>query len=279
MRPATDPSIDYKLIVQRGYDQCAGAYHLARGGEACSELEPLIRQLKDGADVLDIGCGAGVPISRALSRRFAVTGVDISSEMVQKATVNVPAGSFIHADIMSIGFSPACFDAAVAFYSIFHLPRREHPDLFRRIHGWLRPGGYLLATLTLSAEEPYLEDDFFGVPMYWSNHSLEDYRRILAATGFAVLGVTAVGHGYTETHPASVERHPLVLARKAEASTRAGRRRVQVAHADSEESAERWEPAGDPRGRAGIAENSEHHAGAAWAPAPDRRRNVETANG
>ncbi len=212
VKPATDPTTDYKLLVQGGYDLCAEAYEVARGGDACPEIEPFMGRLRDGANVLDIGCGAGVPLSRTLSRRFAVTGVDISSEMVRRAALNVPAGSFIREDIMAIEFPPSCFDAAVAFYSIFHLPRREHPDLFRRIHGWLKPGGHLLATLTLFAEDPYLEDDFFGVPMYWSNYSLEDYRKMLAATGFTVLGVTTIGHGYTETHPASVERHPLVLA-------------------------------------------------------------------
>jgi cyclopropane fatty-acyl-phospholipid synthase-like methyltransferase len=174
-------------------------------------------RLKDGADVLDICRGAGVPVSRALSRRFSVTGVDVSGEMVRLAAANVPAGSFIHGDIMSVQLPPSRFDAAVASYSIFHLPLHEHPGLFRRIHGWPRPGGHLLATLSLSAEDPYIEDDFFGVPMYWSNQGLDDYRRILADVGFTVLCVGVVGHGYSETHAGPIERRPVVLARRSEA--------------------------------------------------------------
>ena len=34
--------------------------------------------LDDGVSVLDLGCGAGVPIARSLSRRYRVTGVDVS---------------------------------------------------------------------------------------------------------------------------------------------------------------------------------------------------------
>ena len=78
--------------------------------------------------MLDIGCGAGVPVTQALSGRFAVTGVDISSEMVRQARANVPGATFIHGDITSVDFPDSSFDAVVAFYSIFHLPREEHPE-------------------------------------------------------------------------------------------------------------------------------------------------------
>jgi 2-polyprenyl-3-methyl-5-hydroxy-6-metoxy-1,4-benzoquinol methylase len=45
--------------------------------------------------VLDVGCGAGVPVARALTRRFSVTGIDISGRMVDRARMNVPEGTFI----------------------------------------------------------------------------------------------------------------------------------------------------------------------------------------
>ena len=171
MKPADDPNIDYKVLVQRGYDGCAAAYHEARKNEAGPELDFLTMRLEDGANVLDIGCGAGVPYTRALAQRFTVTGVDCSSEMIQRARANVPNGIFIHGDIMSAEFPPSSFSAAVAFYSVFHLPRQEHPELFRRIYDWLRPGGYLLCTLDRSSEERYTEDDFFG-----SNDVLEQLQ-------------------------------------------------------------------------------------------------------
>jgi len=214
LRPVDDSQINYKDLVRRGYNSCAAEYDKSRQREAGPELSLLTGQLRDGAAVLDIGCGAGVPNARTLARRFAVTGVDFSGEMISRARVNVPQATFIEGDIMSVEFLPSHFDAAVAFYSIFHLPREEHPELLRRIYGWLKTGGYLLATLSYLNEAPYTED-YLGVTMYWSNYGLEDYKKILEEVGFALLETTVVGHGYQAEVQASEERHPLVFARKA----------------------------------------------------------------
>jgi len=212
MQSANDPDVDYKALVQRGYDVCAAAYEEARQGEANPELDWLIARLTDGARVLDIGCGAGIPIARTLARRFHVTGIDISGEQIRRAQMNVPEGTFIQGDIMSVIFPPAGFDAAVAFYTLFHLPREEQPELLKRIYTWLKPGGYLLATVTSFAEAPYTEDDFFGVTMYWSNYGLDDYKAILTEIGFKLLETTAIGHGYTTGKRARSEHHPLIFA-------------------------------------------------------------------
>ena len=113
MKPADDPTVDYKSLVQRGYDRCVVAYHEARKNEAGPELAFLTRRLEDGATVLDVGCGTGVPYTRALAQRSTVTGVDSSSEMIKQAGANVPEGNFIHGDIMSVEFPPSSFDGAV----------------------------------------------------------------------------------------------------------------------------------------------------------------------
>ena len=214
MKSANSPNKDYRALVQHGYDLCATAYEQARQAESNPELTLLTSQLSDGATVLDIGCGTGVPVARTLTQRFCVTGVDISSEMINRARVSVPEGTFILGDIMSVEFPPYYFDAAVAYYSIFHLPREEHPELIRRIYTWLKPGGYLLATLTWFSEAPYTEDDFFEVTMYWSNYGLEDYEKILTEIGFTILEATVIGHGYRKSRAIPVERHPFILARK-----------------------------------------------------------------
>ena len=214
LRPANDLSVDYKALVQRGYDRCAAAYSESRKAETHPDLDLLGERLEDGASVLDIGCGAGVPITRALAGRFAVTGVDISSEMIRQAQANVPGASFVHGDIASVEFADSSFDAAVAFYSILHIPREEHAGLFRRIRDWLKPGGYLMCTLTFYSETAYTEDDFFGETMYWSNYGLGDYADILTGLGFRLLRTSTVGHGYSKDPDTRPEIHPLVFARK-----------------------------------------------------------------
>ena len=214
MKPAHDEAVDYKALVRAGYELCAQAYEDARRAEEQSELALLSDRLPPQAAVLDIGCGSGLPITGALARQALVTGVDTSAEMVRRARLNVPEARFIQADIMALEFSPNSFDAVVAFYSIFHLPREEHPRLLRRLHAWLKPSGYLLATFSRYAEQGYTEDDFFGARMYWSNYSLEQYQHTLQEIGFTLLDTITIGHGYQACTYHPEEDHPLVFAQK-----------------------------------------------------------------
>lgn len=188
------------------------AYDAARQREANPELVWMSSRLPDGAQVLDIGCGAGVPIAQALAQRFHVTGVDISGEQIHLARQHVPTGTFIHADIMAIDFPEAVFEGVVSFYAIFHIPREEHAALFSRIRRWLKTGGYLLATVTAQEEIPYTENDFFGIQMYWSNYGLDYYCQLLPSLGYQLLGTTIVSHGYTGEHEGAIEHHPLIFA-------------------------------------------------------------------
>lgn len=214
LRPADDPCVDYRALVRRSYDRLASAYAGSRVGKDHPELEWLLTRLNDGASVLDVGCGAGVPVAQLLAGRFRVTGVDVSSEMIRLARANVPHASFIRSDITSVEFDDSTFDAAVAFFSLFHIPREDHPRLFRRIRDWLKPGGYLMCTLSLDGEAGYTKDDFFGAKMYWSNYGLTEYEEMLAGIGFTILETTVIGHGLSEATYASSERHPLALARR-----------------------------------------------------------------
>jgi cyclopropane fatty-acyl-phospholipid synthase-like methyltransferase len=73
MQPANDPNVNYKELVQRSYDQCAKAYATARRKVNHPELALLTSRLPDGAHVLDIGCGAGVPIAQTLAKWLCAT--------------------------------------------------------------------------------------------------------------------------------------------------------------------------------------------------------------
>ena len=209
------PNIEERALVRQGYDRCAETYDLARCADAGPGLTLLTDRLPSGASVLDVGCGAGVPVTRTLAERYDVTGVDISTRMLCRARANVPGARFILGDIMSVELAPAQFGAVVAFYAIFHLPRKEHGALLGRIHRWLVPGGYLLATLSATAEAPYT-GPFHGVTMYWNSYGLETYQRMLREAGYELLATQTIGHGYADDYSGAEEQHPLVLARKTE---------------------------------------------------------------
>jgi ubiquinone/menaquinone biosynthesis C-methylase UbiE len=210
VKAANDPGVDYKRLVAQGYDRIARAYEQARRDVKHPEIKWLKKRLPNQAQVLDVGCGSGLPVTRELAKRFIVTGVDISGEQIKLARKHIRHATFIHSDIMGLDFPVESFDAVVALYAIFHLPRGEHGKLITNVRRWLKPGGYLIASFAYEAEEPYTEDDFFGTEMYWSNLGMTEYSAMLSEAGFKILETKTIGRGYGDG--ASAEQHPLVIA-------------------------------------------------------------------
>src|SRR6516225_219165 len=120
MKPASDPTVDYKELVRAGYDRCADRYNAVRVAEPPSGLDLLTKHLHTGANVLDVGCGAGTPIAKSLAAQFSVTGVDFSTEQIRRARLGVPQANFIESDIMTVRFPSESFDAVVALFVLFH---------------------------------------------------------------------------------------------------------------------------------------------------------------
>lgn len=210
-RPA--PPDDPRRLVAEGHEACGAAYTAARARDAAPELAPVLEALGPESRVLDACCGAGVPVARLLARRARVTGVDVSAAQIARARRLVPEAEFVVGDVARQRFGPACFDAVVCLYGLFHLPRDEHGALLARFARWLRPGGLLLVSLAGGDDPGHVEPDFFGVPMYWSAFEPAWYERALSALGLEVLARGALGHGYEGAH--RPERHPTLLARRA----------------------------------------------------------------
>jgi SAM-dependent methyltransferase len=122
------------------------------------------------------------PRRQVLAERFDVVGVDISEAQLRLARKNVPGAQFVHADVAEVEFPLASFDGVAAFYSLSHVPRDEHAELFRRIAGWLKPGGAFLASLGVG-DESDSTGEWLGVPMFFSSHSPEQNRVLLNAAG------------------------------------------------------------------------------------------------
>jgi SAM-dependent methyltransferase len=181
---------DPKSIVAEGYDEIA-LHHLAWSGlapspERMQHLQRLLDLLPSDAEVLDLGCGAGVPVTQALAEHCRVTGVDISTEQIELARRHVPDATFIQSDMAALGFPPASFDAVVAFYSLTHVPRAEQAALLGRIAVWLRPGGLLMATMGAGDAPDTVEPDWLGVPMFFSHFDADTNREMVRRAGLDI---------------------------------------------------------------------------------------------
>lgn len=187
-RAATKPTP--QDIVATGYDRIAQRYldwSALRPSEARIRALTLADELiPAGADVLELGCGAGVPMTATLARGRHLTAVDISGEQIRRARANVPSATFVHADLVSLDRPAASLDAVVAFYSLTHVPREELAGLFGRIRTWLRPGGVFIASLGVEDDPGGVEAGWLGVDMYFSQFSARVNRRLLEEAGFAL---------------------------------------------------------------------------------------------
>jgi cyclopropane fatty-acyl-phospholipid synthase-like methyltransferase len=174
-------------IVEQGYDVIADTFIQWRdrivGDPRRAWADELTSRLSDGARILELGCGAGVPDTLLLAERFRVTGLDISREQIARARANVPQATFIQADFTALDLEPGEFDAVAAFYSFNHVPRDLLAALFERIHTWLVEGGFFLTALGTS-DNPGWTGDFLGAPTFFSSFPPDTNRRLLGEAGF-----------------------------------------------------------------------------------------------
>jgi SAM-dependent methyltransferase len=183
---------DPKRIVASGYDVVAERYLEWSGkrpsGPRLRWLAKALELIPPGADVLELGCGAGIPMTAALAEGRRVTGVDISATQIELARRNVATATFLQADMTTLDFPTASFDAVVAFYSLTHVPRDEQGPLLARIARWLRPGGVFVASMGVEDDPGDVEQDWLGVDMYFSHFGAKQNRRLVERAGLKVEG-------------------------------------------------------------------------------------------
>src|SRR5215207_9775276 len=145
-------SMDHKKTVRDGYNVIANRYlsDRKRDSEDVRLLDELIERLPENAEVLDAGCGAGIPVTLKLSEHFHVTGVDFSEAQIALAEQNLPHAKFLCEDLTNLDFPANTFDGITSYYAIIHIPREGHQSLLANFHRMIKPGGFGL--LCLGAE-------------------------------------------------------------------------------------------------------------------------------
>ena len=176
-----------KRIVEQGYDAIAeryAAWHHANNWPVERFARELDVRLPGDAEVLELGCGDGIPATRLLAERHRVTAVDISKRQLEHARANVPGATFVRGDMASLELDDRRFDGVGMFLSMTHVPRDEHRGLLQRIHGWLRPGGVLVCSMGAGDLPGWHEDDWLGAPNYFSHFDAATNLRLVEEAGF-----------------------------------------------------------------------------------------------
>lgn len=158
-------------------------------------------RLPAGTTVLDVGCGIGGS-SRILARDygFAVTGVTISPNQVQRAQQLTPAGvsaQFQVDDAMALSFPDASFDVVWSVEAGPHMP--DKAIFARELLRVLKPGGILVVADWNQRDDRQVPLNAWEKPVMrqlldqWSHPafaSIEGFAEQLEATGLVTGQVT-----------------------------------------------------------------------------------------
>jgi 2-polyprenyl-3-methyl-5-hydroxy-6-metoxy-1,4-benzoquinol methylase len=170
-------------------------YHRFRDNEKfIPQLEEFSKLLPRAGQVLDAGCGVGRPTSEFLSRKgFSVTGVDISKRMIDLAKKNVPDARFFQKNILTLDFHDESFDGIICVYTLWHIPRANHPTIIQNFHRMLKDDGILV--LNTGNYESEGMSEFFGEPMLWSTNDPKKTLAVVKELGFSIFleGVLKLG--------------------------------------------------------------------------------------
>lgn len=140
-----------------------------------SQVKRALSYAKNGGMALDIGCGAGGRMVRLMEKSgFAVTGIDVSQEMIKLATEQHPQHCFLYQDICT-WHTQQQFDFILAWDSLFHLPLAQQRPVITRLCALLAEGGTLIYTFG-NTEGEHIDqwhNDTFGYSSIGINHNLK----------------------------------------------------------------------------------------------------------
>ena len=193
-------------LVKDSYNKIAGVYLVNRDRlKSGKYVQQLLRYLPKKSTILDLGCGAGVPVDDIfLKSGHSVIGIDNSEEQIKLARKNCPGGDFFVSDITQLKEKEYQVEAVVSFYTIFHTTRETQAKTFQIIASYLKKGGMLL--VTMGDREFEGTHTLHGEPMWSSQYGTARNHKMVEVAGFKILT--------DEIDLSGGERHQVMLAQK-----------------------------------------------------------------
>jgi demethylmenaquinone methyltransferase/2-methoxy-6-polyprenyl-1,4-benzoquinol methylase len=215
------PSVDAReLFAPLGpsYDRVGAA--LSFGQDPRWRRFLVSRLPRDGGHVLDVATGTGLVAAELLRRRFRVTGVDQSAEMLAEARSRFgDRVALVEASVESLPFAYAAFDHLTVTYLLRYVD--DPGATLRELARLVRPGGVMASLefgvpggLTRPVWELYVRaglpvagrvlrngwrevGDFLGgsIRWYWRAYPLERQLELWSSAGFEDVTVRRLSLG------------------------------------------------------------------------------------
>lgn len=179
-------------IVQQGYDKVAKMYREQRSDYLVklSIFREWVNNCQDGK-VVELGCATGYPVGQhVIHQGLSYLGIDISQVSINMAQKDNPGHheSFLQWEMLDFMRSQPekSLGGVIGLFSINHIDRVKHVDLFTQVYRALQPDGVFLITAGDHAWEGESQN-WFGEHMYWSGFSYQVYQLILEELGFEIM--------------------------------------------------------------------------------------------
>jgi SAM-dependent methyltransferase len=158
----------------------ANTYYLAY-----RDLPAILTEHVTGKRALDFGCGTGRSTRFLQKLGFAVTGVDISEDMLQIARATDPSGDYriVPGDDFS-ELDAGAFDLVLCAFTFDNIPGPMKTTIFRDLGKLLGPGGTILTIV--SAPEIYTHE--------WASFTTRDFPENATARSGDIVRTVVTDH-------------------------------------------------------------------------------------
>jgi SAM-dependent methyltransferase len=179
------------LAVQRLYDGMAAEYAIKFGTELADAdpsdpdiefLDAAVSSFPDGC-VVDVGCGPAQVSRYLIERGRSAIGIDFAPAMLAEAARLVPDAGLVAADLLALPLRPASCAAAVASYSLHHLPKELLGVALAGLSEALAPGGVLVIITHGGSGEELLDREEGRLVL--SRYQPDELAGRLRSAGFA----------------------------------------------------------------------------------------------
>jgi len=165
----------------------------------------LLRE-RDAVSLLEVGAGPGHDSLYFQEQGLRVLCTDLSPAMVERCQAKGLDARV--ADFLSLGVSPASFDAVYALNCLLHVPTPDLPRVLKALREVLVPGGLLyVGTWGGENQEGPVDDPRYPVPRFFAFRSDEVMRQLLAEQ-FDIVSFAVFDRGGNDRFQSFILRKP-----------------------------------------------------------------------
>ncbi|MDQ6532113.1 methyltransferase domain-containing protein [Flavobacterium sp. LHD-85] len=177
------------------YDKTAPEYQkVVSSFELLPEINEFILKVNEGGKILDLGCGPGHHSIFFFNHGFKVTGVDLSTKMIELAKKESKNIDFKIMDILNLDFKKNSFNAIWASASLLHIPKNKIIPLLKKLKSILIEDGLLYISLKEGKGSHLFKDiRYGGVEKFYVYYKSEEIENILNKIGFKILQIETKG--------------------------------------------------------------------------------------